>query len=207
MHQFLFHFISGLIGGAVGSTALLSLAIILGTFILEDPTTVIVGVLAADGIIGVPVALFSLYAGIIIGDIGLYCLGWLASTHPRLARYVDHDFIAPFRAWLESRFVLTIFSARFIPGSRLPTYTASGFFRSPLSTFILTAIVATSIWTTVLFSISYWFGSFTSEWLVPVRWGIAIVFVIALFLIARHNLLAFRAKREEAGSGADIRTP
>jgi membrane protein DedA with SNARE-associated domain len=200
-------FISHLIGGAAGSTVFLSLAIILGTFILEDPTTVIVGVLVADGIIGMPVALFSLYAGIVLGDIGLYCLGWLASTHPRLAQYVDHDFIAPFRTWLESRFVLTIFSARFIPGSRLPTYTASGFFRSPLSTFILTAIVATSIWTTILFSVSYWFGSLTSEWFDPVRWGIALIFLAALFLIGRHNLLAYRARREEFGTGADTRRP
>src|ERR1700691_3112071 len=168
MHHFLFD----LIGGAVGSTVLLSLAIILGTFILEDPTTVIVGLLAASGIIGVPIALFSLYAGIVVGDIGLYFLGWLASTNPRLARYVDHDFVAPFRAWLETRYVLTVFSARFIPGSRLPTYIASGFFRSPLSTFVLTAIVATSIWTTFLFSASYWFGNSTSEWIGSIRWGI-----------------------------------
>jgi membrane protein DedA with SNARE-associated domain len=201
----MFLFLSHLIGGSVGSQVLLSLAIILGTFILEDPTTVIVGLLAADGIIGVPIALFSLYAGIVFGDIGLYCLGWLASTHPRLARYVDHDFIAPFRAWLETRYVLTIFSARFIPGSRLPTYTASGFFRSPLSTFILTAIVATSIWTTLLFSASYWFGNFTSEWIGPVRWGIALVFLLALFFIARHNLLAYRAKKAESGIDVDIR--
>lgn len=199
-------FLSHLIGGSVGSTALLSLAIIVATFILEDPTTVIVGVLAADHIIGVPVALFSLYAGIVLGDISLYCLGWLASTHPRLGRYVDHDFIAPFRAWLETRYVLTIFSARFIPGSRLPTYTASGFFRSPLSAFILTAIVATSIWTTLLFSASYWFGNLTAQWLGPVRWGIACIFLITLFFIARHNLLAYRAKKEESDTGADIRT-
>jgi len=203
MHYFLVH----LIGDAAGSTALLSLAIIFGTFFLEDTTTVIVGLLAADHIIGVPIALFSLYAGIVIGDIGLYTLGYLASTHPRLGRYVDHDFIAPFRAWLETRFVLTVFSARFIPGSRLPTYTASGFFRSPLSTFIMTAILATSIWTTVLFSVSYWFGNFTSAWVGPVRWGIAIVFLLALFFIARHNLLAYRAKRDELDTGVDIRTP
>lgn len=201
MHYFLSH----LIGGAVGSSAL-SLAIILGTFILEDPTTVIVGVLAADGVIGVPTALFSLYAGIVIGDIGLYCLGYLASTHPRLARYVDHDFIAPFRTWLETRYVLTIFSARFIPGSRLPTYTASGFFRSPLSTFVLTAILATSIWTTLLFSASFWFGSFTSEWEGPFRWSIALAFLLALFFIARHNLLAYRAKKNGLDTGVDIRT-
>ncbi len=200
-------FLSHLIGGSVGSYALLALAIMLGTFFLEDTTTVIVGLLAADHIIGVPIALASLYAGIIVGDIGLYTLGYLASTNTRLARYVDHDFVAPFRAWLETRFVLTVFSARFIPGSRLPTYTASGFFRSPLSTFIMTAIVATSIWTTVLFTASYWFGNLTSEWMGPVRWGIALAFLLALFFIARHNLLAYRAKRVELDTAADTREP
>ncbi len=185
-------FISNLIGGSLGSTILVMLTIALGTFFLEDTTTVIVGVLAADGLISVPLALSSLYLGIVVGDLALYFLGYLASTHPRLGRYVDHDFIAPFRAWLENRFVLTVFSARFIPGSRMPTYTASGFFRSPLSTFIFTAIVATSIWTTVLFSASYWFGAFTSKWEYTARWGIAILFVLALFFIARHNLRSFR---------------
>ncbi len=202
----MFSFISHLIGGSAGSTALLSFAIIFSTFILEDPTTVIVGLLAADHVIGVPIALFSLYAGIVLGDIGFYCLGWLASSSPRLKHYVDHDFIAPFRAWLETRYVLTIFMARFIPGSRLPTYTASGFFRSPLSTFVMTAIVATSIWTTFLFSASYWFGNFTSHWIGPVRWGIALTFLVILFFIARHNLLAYRA-RKNGGGAADVRTP
>ncbi|MHB8710197.1 MAG: DedA family protein [Minisyncoccota bacterium] len=191
-------FISHLIGGSVGSAILLSFAIMFGTFILEDTTTVIVGLLAADGIIGVPIALCSLYAGIVLGDIGFYCLGWLASTSPRLKHYVDNDFVAPFRAWLETRYILTIFTARFIPGSRLPTYTASGFFRSPLSTFVMTAIAATSIWTTFLFSASYWFGNLSSGWVGPVRWSIAIAFLLILFFIARHNLLAYRAKKNRA---------
>lgn len=190
-------FFSGLIGSAVGTTAPLSIVIMLGTFFLEDTTTIVVGVLAADGIISVPLALLSLYAGIIIGDIGLYCLGWLASTNARLARYVDHDFVAPFRVWLETRFVLTVFSARFIPGARLPTYTSSGFFRSPLSTFIAVAISATSIWTTFLFSVSYWFGNLTTTWMGPVRWGIALAFLLALFFIGRHNILVYRAKKDE----------
>lgn len=201
-----FHFLYNFIDGAVGSSLLLALAIVLGTFFLEDPTTVIVGMLAADGVISIPLALCSLYAGIIIGDIGLYCIGRFASTHPRLAHYVDHEFVAPFRAWIETRFVLTVFSARFIPGARLPTYAASGFFRSPLSTFVITAIGATSIWTTFLFFASYWFGSATSEWIGPVRWSVAIAFVLALFLIGRHNLLAYRARRSEMGNGGDTHT-
>src|SRR3989338_1340347 len=106
---------SSLIDGSITSGALPSLAIILGVIFLEDTTVVVVGMLAADKLITISHGLLSLYAGIVIGDIGLYCLGYLASTHPRLARYVDHDFIAPFRAWLETRFVLTVFTAPFIP--------------------------------------------------------------------------------------------
>lgn len=195
-----FSLLANWIAGSVAGAALPSLAIILGVIFLEDTTTVVVGVLVADGVLSLTHGLFSLYAGIVIGDIALYCLGYLASTHPRLARYVDHDFIAPFRAWLETRFVLTVFTARFIPGARLPTYTASGFFRSPLYVFLVTAIGATSVWTTILFFGSYWFGSATSGWMGPIRWGVAIAFIVGLFLLGRHNIRSYKAKRAELES-------
>lgn len=189
--QLFVHFI----GGAVGSTILTALVIIIGTFILEDPTTVLVGLLAASGVIAVPTALLSLYAGIVLGDLSLYGLGSLARSHPRLGRYVDHDIIAPLRVWLETRYVLTIFSVRFVPGLRLPTYTASGFFRSPLGPFIATAIGATAVWTTLLFSASYWYGNLTSTWLGWVRWALAGVVLLILFFIGRHNLMAYRKQK------------
>ena len=199
--------LSHIIAGSAGGFMIPATAIILGVIFLEDTTTVVVGVLAADGILSIPFALSSLYAGIVIGDIGLYFLGRLASSHPRLAQYVDHDFIAPFRAWLETRFVLTVFSARFIPGARLPTYTASGFFRSPLSVFMLTAAGATSVWTTFLFFASYWFGNLTTEWMGLSRWGIALAFLLILFLVGRHNVLAYRARRDGICIGDDTRVP
>ncbi len=200
-------FLSNLIGGSVGSTMLLSLAIIFCAFLLEDLAIVIVGVLAADGIISVPIAFLSLYIGIAIGDAVLYSLGSLARTHPRLAHYIDHDFTAPFRSWLGNRYALHIFSGHFVPGLRFTTYAASGFFRYPLSTFIPMAIAGGLILETTLFSASYWFGSFTSEWIGPARWGIALVFLLMLFFIGRHNLLAYRAKKNGLGIDADIHTP
>ena len=193
-------FVSHLIGGAVGSTTLLMLVIVLGSFFQEDLTAVIVGVLAADGIISAPLALLSLYTGVILGDLWLYCLGWLASAHPRLAQYVDHDYIAPFREWLQNRYQLMVFSARFIPGTRFPTYTGSGFFRMPFSTFILTTIAAGFMWMTFLFFASYWFGAFTSEWFGPARWGIAGIFVLVLLSVGIHNFhRIYRARKNHNG--------
>ncbi len=203
-------FFSHLIGGAAGSMILLPLAVMFSAFFLEDAATIIVGVLAADGTISVPVALISLYAGILTGDIVLYSLGWIARTHPRLAHYVDHEFTAPFRAWLESRYLTIIFSGHFVPGLRLTTYIASGFFRFRLSKYISTAIISGLLLETALFTLSYLFGSLSSSWVGEVRWGIAAIFIIAWLLIARHNILIYRAKKNYAavpGNEVEIQTP
>ena len=190
-------FLTYFTGSAENSVLLLSLVIVLCAVVTEDVTTVVVGVLAADGLIPVPIAFMSLYVGIAIGDTGLYTLGAFARTHPRLAHYIDHDFTAPFRSWLEHRYAFKVFSGHFVPGFRFTTFAASGFFRFPLRTYIPMAIAGGLFLETVLFSLSYWFGSFSSKWVGEVRWGIAGIFLLALFFIARHNVLAYRAKEKE----------
>jgi membrane protein DedA with SNARE-associated domain len=205
MQDFLFQFASG----ADGSIVILLLAIVLCALFLEDVTTVIVGVLAADALIPIPLAFISIYIGIALGDTALYTLGAFARTHPRLAHYIDHDFTAPFRSWLTDRYAFKAFSGHFIPGFRSTTYIASGFFRLPLSTYIPMAIAGGLLLETTLFTISYWFGSFSSKWVGEVRWGIAGAFLLILFLIARHNLITYR-ERQSARASADTtvtRTP
>lgn len=193
-------FISGFTDGTTGSFLLLLGAIVLSAAILEDATTIVVGVLAADGIIPIPVALLFLYAGIFLGDATLYALGWLARSHPRLARYLDHDFTTSVRAWLESRYALKIFSGHFVPGLRVMTYAASGFFRRPLPVFIPMAILGGLVLEAALFSASYWFGNITSGWVSHARWGIAAAFLIGLFLVGRHNLLVYRSQKMAEGA-------
>ena len=188
-----FQFLYTIIDSTIQNPALLALVIMLGVFALEDPTTVVVGMLAAGGFIPVPLALGALYARIVFGDIVLYGIGYAASAHPRLGRFIDHNAIAPFRTWLETRYIITIFSARFVPFGRFPTYTSSGFFRSPLGTFIVVVTVAASIWTTALFAAAYWFSSLTANLLEPVRWAIAIFVLVILFLVSRHNVLGSRS--------------
>lgn len=200
-------FLSHFTGGTVDSTLLLSLAIILCALVLEDLTTIVVGVLAADGFISAPLALLSLYIGIALGDVVLYSIGSLARNHPRLAHYIDHNFTISFRSWLEKRYALIIFSSHFVPGLRFTTYAASGFFRYPLSIFIPTAIAGGLLIGTVLFYASFWFGNATSQWLGSVRWGIAGMFLLILFFISRQTLLAWRAKKNGSDTEADIHGP
>jgi len=188
-------FLSHFAGDTVSSAMLLSLVIILCVAVLEDLTILVVGVLAADGIVLVPIAFLSLFIGIVVGDSMLYALGRFARTHPRLAHYIDHDFTAPFRAWLGNRYSFNIFSGHFVPGYRFTAYVASGFFRFPFSSYLPMALAGGLVVEMLLFSLSYWFGSLTTGWVSHLRWGIALVFLLVLFFIGRHNLLAYRARK------------
>jgi membrane protein DedA with SNARE-associated domain len=181
------------IGHEVGSTGLLALAIIACAFVFEDITTIVVGMLAAEGYLGVPLALTSLYVGILLGDTALYTIGWVARTHPRLAHYIDHDFTASFRAWLEKRYVFVIFSGHFVPGLRFTTYIASGFFKRPLREFVPMAIAGGVVLGSGLFALAYWFGSITGTWMRPLRYVVALGFVLVLVVITQKNLRRLRA--------------
>jgi len=166
-----------------GAAPLLQAAVIvLGTFILEDVTTIAVALLVADGSVPLWAALGGLYGGVILGDLGLYGMGRAASMHNGARKLGHHRRLAPFRMWLQSRLILTVFAVRFVPGLRLPTYTASGFFRLSFRRFALTVIAATSIWTTILFALAWYFGALTAQSLGPWRWVIGLGLAGLLFV-------------------------
>jgi len=65
-----------------------AMLIVLGTFVLEDAATVLAAMQAQSGAVPLPVALLALYAGIILGDLGLYGLGALSGQVPMVTRWV-----------------------------------------------------------------------------------------------------------------------
>lgn len=146
-----------------GQNAWLQMAAIIGgTFVLEDATTILAAMEAANGSIGIWLALISLYLGIVVGDIGLYWLGSLATTVPWLHSWVGEQRIRRGRAWLRKRpgrLVRVVFVSRFLPGMRLPTYTACGFVHAGFCQFALGAVIAVLVWTSILFSVSTKLGT------------------------------------------------
>lgn len=165
--------------------ALQVLLIALATFVLEDAATVLAAIDAAEGGVPVPLALGALYSGVVIGDIGLYTLGRLSSRIRLLERFVPRSRRLLGREWLDGRVFSVVFVSRFIPGARLPTYTACGFLRADLRQFIMAAVVATLIWTTMLFEVARHLGGFLLPYLGAWRWAGAVGFVLVIILIGR----------------------
>lgn len=170
-----------------------AVTIILGTFVLEDAATVLAAMQVQDGRINWAVALGALYVGIVLGDFGLYGLGRLAARIPVIRRLLpDHRRIHG-RAWIEQRVFRIVFVSRFIPGARLPTYTTCGYLRASFALFAIAAILATSIWTTLLFILSRHIGQFFIDNLGTWRWAGAVVFAVVIVLM---GWLANRLQKE-----------
>ncbi|HEX3575397.1 MAG TPA: VTT domain-containing protein [Rhodopila sp.] len=180
--------ISSLLALAGHSAWFQAAAIILGTFILEDAATVAAAMQVEDGSLPLWLALISLYAGIVLGDLGLYGLGRLSAHIPFVARHLPPHRQETIRAWISGRIFKVVLVSRFLPGLRLPTYTTCGFVGADLRQFTLAAIVATGAWTSLLFLTSLRVGHFLMDHLGAWRWAGAAGF--AIFIIGAGRAAA-----------------
>ncbi len=165
--------------------AIQGVLILLGTFVLEDAATILAAMDVQVGQVSLTIALVSLYLGIVLGDLGLYGLGKLAVMTPVARRWAPPDRFGHSRDWLHNHVFTVVFVSRFLPGARLPTYTACGYFGANLTRFAMAAIVATLIWTTLLFGVSLHLGRFMAEHLGAWRWAGMAGFALTVILAGR----------------------
>lgn len=99
------------------------------------------------------------------------------------------------RAWLDGRVFQVVFISRFLPGARLPTYTACGFLGANWRRFALAAIIATLIWTSLLFGISLKVGALLMQYLGAWRWAGGIGFTLIVILLGRTAARLQEARR------------
>lgn len=130
------------------------IAIVTATFVSEDLTCVAAGLLAARGDMPAAQAIGAAGLGIFLGDLGLYwaghALGRPALRRAPLAWIVhDEDVISSAR-WFERRGAVVILLGRFVPGTRLPTYFASGVVRLGFWRFAAWALLAVVLWAPLL---------------------------------------------------------
>lgn len=181
--------VSELLREAGHNPALQALAVIGGTFILEDAATIIAASQVANDTMSLAVALGALYVGIVLGDIGLYGLGRLAALFPWARRWAPRPGGRAGgrqgRTWIEANVFKTVFLSRFIPGARLPTYTLCGFLHASFTRFALATTLATMIWTSLLFTLSLRVGTFLIAHLGAWRWLGVAFFVATILVIGR----------------------
>ncbi|MGI9274620.1 MAG: DedA family protein [Endozoicomonas sp.] len=150
---------------------------------LEDAAIVSAALLSADGLISTKLAFLALFLGIFTGDLGLYFIGTQLKRVPWLARKLDLGAIDRARGWLQRNMTTTVLLVRVIPGLRLPAYVACGYFQLSFSRFFCLVLLASLIWTGVVFSGFYLVGALFWSELSSWKWLI----LPAIFLLIMYG--------------------
>ena len=128
--------------------------IVLGTFVLEDPTTVATGLLVAEGRVPAAVGVCALFTGIFLGDLGLDLIGRLLGDRLQqwgwLCGSASESRRARLRDWIERRGWAAILASRFVPGTRVPLYVGAGAVGAPAGRFAARTCGAVLIWAPVM---------------------------------------------------------
>jgi len=178
--------------------------LVFATFISEDLTCISAGLLAANGSVSLVSAIAACFLGIYIGDGLLYLAGrHLGSPTLRRAPFrwiLNPDDIRRSTEWFQKHGPMVIFASRFVPGTRFPTYVASGVLQMSYLRFSLYFFLAALVWTPLLVGVAALVGHVAIEYLEIYRAYAVWIFIgIALLLwILIHGvvpLFSFRGRR------------
>ncbi len=182
--------------GGFDSPFFIAIYLAISTFILEDVSTISAAILVLEGKISWQLALLAVYVGIIAGDVGLFLLGKLALHNQWARSFLDKNGVKDAKNWLEKNMVSSVIAARFLPGMRLPTYSACGFFGLSFWKFFIATGGAGSLWTGGLFYLTLKFGEKFWDELGWWRWVIAFVAVIMIIILPRILKAAFSRSKQ-----------
>jgi membrane protein DedA with SNARE-associated domain len=177
----------------------------LGTFVLEDPTSVACGFLVADGSMNLTAAFFGLTGGIASGDIGLYFLGRFAHGFMTRFKLCSRERLLRSGAWLNAHLLRTMFTTRFIPGLRLPTFVGAGLVHAPVHRFVGAAVAAAALQTVLLLAVSVFAGELIISHFGALKWSLALAVVV--LVVGIHLALAIRGRKRAAQVGEQPQPP
>jgi membrane protein DedA with SNARE-associated domain len=177
----------------ITATLLASATIILLSFVSEDAAAVSSALSIFGGPFSWRVGFLSCFAGIWLGDLGLYSLARCAGKnllHTRwVTRFADPCAIIRCEKLFSRHSSVALITSRFVPGTRLPTYLAAGLFRMPLRRFALITAVGGLVWVSGVFALTKIFGTRVLVWFTSGQTKIAAVVLTGLVVVSAILLL------------------
>lgn len=159
------------------------------TFIAEDVATIAAGVLVARLNASPVAALTGVILGTAIGDAALFLTGrWGSDSRLGRSLRMRRD-VQRAEQWMRDYALWLVFAARFLPGTRLPIFTASGFVKARAGAVFGIIALTTPLWTAVLFEAARHAGSAGANQLMITLLPVALL-VLLTGLVMRRRLQA-----------------
>ncbi len=167
--------------------------LVIGPFVQEDAAVIFAATASVTGL-GEPLLLFlSIFAGLSLSDGWKYWAGRAARSQSWARRFAERPAVLRARDKVMQHLGASVLMVRFVPGTRIPFYLASGYFRAPYVKYQVFMLLAAASYIGAIFAIMHLLGEIAGErarvWL-P-------VFALVLFIgvIAAQ---VWRARKEAA---------
>ncbi|MEL6378497.1 MAG: hypothetical protein AAFR69_07405 [Pseudomonadota bacterium] len=173
--------------------------IFLTPFIQEDAAVIGAATASISGA-GVPLLIFAtVLAGLTASDVWKYWLGWAARRYEWAHKFAEKPGVSVAGKLVDEELVKTLFTARFVPGTRIPTYLACGFFLTPYLRFVLWVMGTATLYVTVMFVLFHAVGEVAGE---RAKVWLPIIAVVCL-----GGYILFRYLRHRADKSLGPMTP
>lgn len=166
---------------------LLALTLFAATFVAEDIATIAAGVLVAQTGADPFAALTGVILGTAIGDLALYALGRWGGGSKMGRKLRARADVTRAESWISGRVLALVFAARFLPGSRLPVFTASGLVAAPLVPVAAIIAVTTPFWTGTLFAVARFAGEAGAQQFLTFALPAGLAIAVAALMLRRFR--------------------
>ena len=163
-------------------------------FVQEDAAVIGAATASLAGAGPVLVIFAVILAGLSASDVWKYWLGWAARRYDWAQKFSKKPGVSVAGDLVRDELVKTLFAARFVPGTRIPTYLACGFFQTPYLRFVFWVVASATLYVTIMFVTFHVVGEVAGErakfWLPIIALTVISSYIIYRYLHHRNAKVA-----------------
>lgn len=105
----------------------------------------------------------AILSGLMASDAWKYWIGRLARRYEWAHKFAEKPGVSVAGDLVRKEFIQTMLTARFVPGTRIPTYVACGFFKANYGKYILVLFMTAAMYVTIMFTLFHVGGAVAGE--------------------------------------------
>lgn len=173
--------------------------LVFGPFVQEDAAVVAAATFASMAGKGPVASYLAVLLGLVLSDVWKYWAGRFARTHKWAKKFAEKPGVMAARESVVNRLGITLMTARFVPGTRIPLYLASGFFNAPFLRFFFYMTASAVAYVTLVFAAFMVLGAVAGE---KAKAYLPLVGIVFVTVILGATLLRSRTRRRQAAAVA-----
>lgn len=132
-------------------------------FIQEDAAVIGAATASLVGAAPTPFLIAAVMTGLVASDAWKYWIGRLARRYRWAHKFAEKPGVSVAGDLVRKEFLQTMLTARFVPGTRIPTYVACGFFKANYGRYVLTLIGTAALYVAIMFTLFHAGGAVAGE--------------------------------------------